>query len=209
MTECSHCGSQFSVDASRAKYNRGKYCSRACQYKQIHLDRTSLSSCQTCGIEFRHKKSIKRVFCSNACRLKKQENPLVSFYCAYCGSEHFYAEFNFERERRYCSRECSDLDRSIKKRGSNSHFWRGGLTSQNNLLRNSAKTKTWRKEVFSRDDYTCQKCGDRNGRGKTVYLEAHHIKRWSEYSDLRWNVDNGITLCKTCHRKTDNFGRKK
>lgn len=62
--------------------------------------------------------------------------------------------------------------------------------------------KTWRKKVFERDNYTCQECG------AVGYLHAHHIKRWAEYPDLRFDVDNGQTLCKTCHSKTVGYLRR-
>lgn len=61
--------------------------------------------------------------------------------------------------------------------------------------RNSPDYKTWRRSVFERDDYTCQICGSR---GKK--LNAHHIVRWVDNSDLRFDVSNGVTLCERCHK---------
>lgn len=65
--------------------------------------------------------------------------------------------------------------------------------------RNSPEYKKWRSGVFSRDNYTCQKCGAKTG------LQAHHIVAWSETEEtpkLRYDINNGITLCKECHLKT-------
>jgi hypothetical protein len=31
-------------------------------------------------------------------------------------------------------------------------------------------------------------------------LQVHHIMPWSKYPDLRYNSDNGITLCKYHHK---------
>jgi len=38
-----------------------------------------------------------------------------------------------------------------------------------------------------------------NKKGKRVRLNVHHIMKWSSASSLRYDPDNGITLCKNCH----------
>lgn len=89
-------------------------------------------------------------------------------------------------------------------------FWKGGLTPQNILIRQGIEYKLWREAVFKRDDYTCQECGARNkkGLGKTVILNADHIKPFALFPELRFAIDNGATLCLDCHKKTDTFGWK-
>lgn len=56
---------------------------------------------------------------------------------------------------------------------------------------------------FERDSYTCQKCQARSGNGRTFYLQAHHIKSFAQFPDLRYQIDNGITLCKKCHQEIE------
>jgi len=53
----------------------------------------------------------------------------------------------------------------------------------------------WRKAVFERDNYTCQKCDNKTGGN----LRAHHIKPFAEYPELRFDVSNGVTFCHACH----------
>ena len=62
--------------------------------------------------------------------------------------------------------------------------------------RNSPEYKEWRKEVFTRDNYTCQHCKTHG-----TQLEAHHIKPWALYPNDRFDVNNGITLCVKCHKR--------
>lgn len=64
----------------------------------------------------------------------------------------------------------------------------------NHKQRQSTEYRQWRKSVFERDNYTCQVCGVSGGE-----LNAHHIKPFSVYPDLRFDVSNGLTLCKQCH----------
>jgi len=84
--------------------------------------------------------------------------------------------------------------------GSKSHWWKGGITPINKMLRKGREWKIWRKAVFERDNYTCQKCNKRSKSGKRIEIHPHHIKNFSDYPELRFAIDNGITLCLKCHR---------
>lgn len=93
----------------------------------------------------------------------------------------------------------SNFERSYALSGANCHFWKGGITPINKIIRRGILYRMWRKSVFERDNYTCQECRIKSGNGKAVYLEAHHIKSFAKYLELRFIVDNGITYCKECH----------
>lgn len=64
----------------------------------------------------------------------------------------------------------------------------------NQFERHTPQARKWTKDVYRRDNFTCQDCGERGGR-----LNAHHIKEWAKYPELRYEADNGITLCEDCH----------
>ncbi len=85
------------------------------------------------------------------------------------------------------------------------------ITPLMSRIRHSDKYFNWRTQIFGRDNYTCQKCGERGS-----WLEAHHIKRFTDIikennietfesainCNELWDLDNGITLCKSCHELT-------
>ena len=95
------------------------------------------------------------------------------------------------------------------------HNWKGGISRFSDTVRSSLENTEWRRFVFKRDNYTCVKCGRKRKPGDRVELEAdHYPKRFSdilrEYGiktladalacKILWDVNNGRTLCKECHK---------
>lgn len=93
------------------------------------------------------------------------------------------------------------FEKGIQKRvlntpkGENSPLWKGGKVLQSQTARRSQEYVTWRKQVFKRDNYTCQDCGSKKN------LHAHHIKYFADYPKLRFEVSNGKVVCNKCHSK--------
>lgn len=69
------------------------------------------------------------------------------------------------------------------------------------------KYKLWKYAVFKRDKYTCQICGDKRSSGKKFCID--HIKPFSLFPELRFEINNGRVLCVDCHRKTPTYARTK
>jgi len=103
--------------------------------------------------------------------------------------------------------------------GENSPRWKGGITPLVQQLRHNFKYRQWRSDIFTRDDFTCQNCGDNKGGN----LEAHHKKTFSSIlqkyeittieealeCEKLWDINNGITLCEKCHKKLHKRLREK
>jgi len=122
--------------------------------------------------------------------------PKVKLLCQYCKKEFFVLPHD-AKERIFCSRECMKKGTNWNPAKGNRHpFWKGGISREYKTGYYSIEYKNWRREVFVRDSFICQKCNKRGGE-----LHAHHIKLFSNYPKLRFNLNNGITFCKTCHRK--------
>ena len=89
--------------------------------------------------------------------------------------------------------------------GFKNHRWRGGITSENKRIRESLELKLWRKTVFKRDNYTCQVCNKR----ESQYLEVHHINQFAIYPAERFDLNNGLTVCRgECHRLMNQLSRE-
>lgn len=92
---------------------------------------------------------------------------------------------------------------NLNSTGSKNVNWKGGITPEIRKIRNSLEYKIWRIAVFTRDNFTCIWCG------ASGFINADHIKRFADYPELRFAIDNGRTLCVPCHKTTETYGRKK
>lgn len=82
------------------------------------------------------------------------------------------------------------------QRGENNPNWKGGHKDENLKIRASLEFTLWRRSVFARDNFTCQKYGIKGG-----ILHAHHINNFADFPELRLAIDNGITLSDKAHRE--------
>ncbi len=107
----------------------------------------------------------------------------VTKKCLQCGNIFTRALNRKGRTAKFCTKKCSEDSRNE------------GKTTLDKIIRKSKKYKDWRKEVFKRDDFTCKKTGKKGGN-----LVVHHINNFSEFEELRYEVDNGVTLSVESHQ---------
>ncbi len=119
-----------------------------------------------------------------------------TYICQWCGDE--FKAYSWAVHK-FCSKGCATKFKFTGLTGEKSTNWKGGITPINELVRKSPQYQEWRDAVFARDNYTCRHCGITK-----CYLEAHHLKSFAEYPELRFDVDNGGALCVSCHNQTKN-----
>ena len=202
--KCKTCGKTFKVWRKVNLLGQGIYCSRGCMKE----DKNNIKICLTCGKTFYSWKSLelknKGRFCNRKCYAEYQKTIIgdktnaynsLMVKCKTCGKKFLKPKSHIWKNN-YCSNKCGNIDYSKIHNGKNSHTWKGGKTKLSKTIRCRKKYDHWRYEVFTRDKFTCQDCGRVGGD-----LNAHHIKEFALYPELRHEASNGITLCKPCHRK--------
>lgn len=122
-----------------------------------------------------------------------------------CGNVKQISNSNLYAGQRSCG--CikkNNFTSVIRVSGERHGMWKGGISRERQRIMQSQKYKTWRTSVFKRDDYTCIIC-----KQKGYNLNAHHVVPFSSDNSLRFDIDNGITMCKECHSVFHHiFGRQ-
>lgn len=138
----------------------------------------------------------------------------VNIYCIKCGLTKSVQISH--RKQKYCSQDCyhnvpiskeTKNLQSIKNKerkaipphykGESHYRWIKDRTKikQYWTERSNPEYKQWRKRVYERDSLKC-KMHNSDCHGK---IYAHHILGWTAFPELRYEVDNGITLCHFHH----------
>ena len=221
--KCLVCGKLFEKpnNCSLRNWIKRKYCSRECQKKSL-IGRPTWN------------KGLKGITGPNKTSFKKGQVPWnkgVKGYmsghknnfwkggqiikqCVVCGKE-FKVDLYRKDTAKCCGKKCSAISKKGKHFSLKTEFKRkeDSDKSINSRIRNTQQYVNWRKSIFSRDNYTCQYCGNRTMKGYKIILNAHHligfIKLLNIYNintidnalncEGLWSMDCGITVCKKCH----------
>lgn len=177
---CLVCNKEFTNHS-----NATKYCSRDCYHRSRRIEK--YSKCLVCGKDILQRlpsgSSYRKKYCDRKCSAKRTGKT---------------AKKSIEWRQKM-----SEANKRRIREGRHS-WYIDGRTPVNKALRKSIDFKVWREAVFSRDNWTCQECNERGGE-----LHPHHIKPFSTHPELRFDVNNGQTLCRKCHIKTESWGMNK
>ena len=179
-------------------------CGKVRKIKFYNLMKYNHSFCNACS---KHRKldwMLGKVFgrltviCFGSGILETNGRTSSTFICkCECGNE-VEVRTNSLRRGEVISCDCYRKERiSETNSGENNHLYNPNLSYEERIARrNVPENNRWRKAVYERDNYTCKACSKAGG-----HLVAHHIVPYSTNKQLRFDVDNGITLCKTCHKE--------
>lgn len=176
---CLQCKKQFYIFPSRMKRGRGKYCSKLCSNLGKKGKNCSPHSQFKSGlVPWNKGRPMSQESKQKMVATIKKIMPLKKKVAYWKGKS-----LPFETRQK--------MSRSRKKL----------FSFSNKRARESFESAEWRKKIFERDNFTCQICFKTN-----CYLEADHIKPWAYFPELRFELNNGRTLCRECHRNTETYG---
>jgi len=89
---------------------------------------------------------------------------------------------------------------SEANKGSKNGCWKGGVWDKNKSRLSEYTYRQFRKRVLERDK-KCVLCESEER------LEVDHIKPYSQFPELRLDIENARVLCHCCHKKTDTYGK--
>ena len=198
---CNVCGKEFNRRPALIKRAKNPTCSERCRNamynKQVKV------KCCICGKEkyvVRSKlKYNKNFVCSNLCKSKlmslNKKKDKIELQCPIC--KKYFEVHPYRMNNQIvicCSRSCATKFQERDKK--NHPRYNENITEEERIKRRKLKENViWRNNVMKRDKYTCQVCKQYGGK-----LEAHHLNGYHWDVEHRLDINNGVTLCKKCHK---------
>lgn len=162
-----------------------------------HARATGLSFCgNPCAGKYKSERGLNRP----PLRKTKPENTVIK-PCGWCGKPVERKKYNTrEVFGPFCNHACYGQWRSANLAGENSPAWKGGYE-----LWYEGNWKSQRAKARKRDNHTCQDCGVTE-QSWGYKLDVHHIVDYDDFEDKKEanDLNNLVTLCRTCHVKRHN-----
>ncbi len=192
-----------------------KTCSHSCSSKRkaaLHPEnarhllvrRLFSKTCDTCGKLF-ESATGNRKRCPECCRCLRCGKSLPDATHRFCGNscagkwkyQHSDKVRSAIASGHFAPKPPTNASRGkpkLNRRGPDSPSGNGGARQERHTAMGRIEYKLWRATVFKRDGHACVLCG------AAGWLEANHIRRWHDRHDLRYEPNNGVALCRPCHK---------
>ena len=99
--------------------------------------------------------------------------------------------------QKYLDENVRHGDKRNHPKGESHPNWKGGWR-KTQAWRQTKEYKQWQQAVYRRDRWTCRDCGKHCKKGD---IAAHHLMDGDKYPELRYDIDNGVTLHLSCHKR--------
>lgn len=189
ILNCDNCDLEFDITKSRFEYRESHFCSNKCKYEKFFRGGDDLVWYEDYADKLSGFEEVRK---------NVLDNRILEVKCTYCGKWIVPTRFdvttriswfsgNGRQESRFyckdsnCKQQCP-IFRQIK-------YPKGYKKATSREV-----DPELRKEVFKRDNWTCQRCDSIKS------LHCHHIEGAVQQPMLANDPENCITLCKSCHR---------
>jgi hypothetical protein len=214
---CEHCSKEYvrKSTVDRKQFAASRFCSNSCRGSYLGQGERNANwkggkaKCTDCSKELGGNYTSRGTKFCHSCAVKGERHPnwkggVTNPQCVNCSA--VTGDMN------------SVLCRNCYK-GALHPFWKGGTSTLQSLVRAMPENRQWIRQCMYRDRYTCQECDiESNG----TNMQVHHKKQFAQIlrdneidsvekarsCEELWDMDNGITLCKSCHKLTESFNRK-
>ncbi len=163
-----------------------------------------IKKCFRCGKEFRvrfYRKNVAK-YCGNSCRAKVvaesnyKKNNNFGFKKGIVPWNKGLTKETNETLKKISAFYKNNKEIQLRKRQTGKyHFNWKGENRKKRQERHDSAYQYWHKQCKKRDEHRCRI----NNKDCFGYCVVHHILPWRDYPELRYNINNGITLCQAHH----------
>ena len=190
LFKCDNCGKEFEREYKGSCNSKQHFCCKECKYELMHKKQLEIfeSKINEDAYDFLYREYI-----------TNQKTTREISEMVYGTSKNSPNISKWIQKLKIPLRHGSEavktqwIGQKAIDRGMNPHI----DDSYREITRNIEGYDDFIKSVYNRDNYTCQCCGDNKGGN----LVVHHLNGYNWDIEHRTDPDNGVTLCKDCHKK--------
>ena len=192
MCYCKKCHSKLGYRRKSA-YNKSGLCRQCSQRKVKATSKQEMSKYPNVNFNDKIIYRFKKVKSRGA-----GERVHYRVNCKFCGRDKGYVRRSLFNTR--CYKCTMTKDRKIKisaqQQGISVNDWKGYISPENTRIRQSEKGREWRYNIMVKANFTCDITKQQG-----IELHVHHLYSFNSYPEKRFELDNGVCLCKDLHKE--------